>query len=80
MFSETVHKFQNARQARTSRNTVTSSSPNTPSTLLIFLRPRTHASPPSCHHSASSVLAVAISCRVIAVFMFRKQKEEWRSR
>jgi hypothetical protein len=29
---ETVHKFQNARQARTGRNMVKSSSPNAPST------------------------------------------------
>jgi hypothetical protein len=26
----------------------------------------------TCHHSASSVLAVRISCRVIAVFVLRK--------
>jgi hypothetical protein len=49
-----------------------SSSPNASSTWLIFLFPRTHASPPTCNHSASSVLAVRISCRVIAVFVFRK--------
>jgi len=30
--------------------------------------------------SASSALAVRISCRVIAVFVFKKQQEEWRSR
>ena len=67
-----VHKFKNARQERTGRNMVKSSSPNAPSTWLIFLCPRTHASPQTCHHSASSVLAVRISCRVIAVFVFRK--------
>jgi len=33
----------------------------------------------TCHHSASSVLTVRISCRVIAVFVFRKQQGEWRS-
>jgi hypothetical protein len=75
-----VHKFQNARQARTGCNMVKSSSPNAPSTWLIFLCPRTHASPQTCRHSASSVLAVRISFRVIAVFVFRKQQEEWRSR
>jgi hypothetical protein len=69
----TVHKFQNARQARTGRNMVKSSSPNTPSTWLIFLCPRTHPSPQTWHRSASSVLAVRISCRVISVFVFRKQ-------
>ena len=67
-----VQKFQNARQARAGHNMVKSSSPNAPSTWLIFLCPRTHASPQTCHHSASSVLAVRISCRVIAVFVFRK--------
>jgi len=50
------------------------SSPNAPSTWLIFLCPRTHASAQTCHHSASSVLAVRISCRVVAVFTFRKRK------
>jgi hypothetical protein len=39
----TVHNFQNECQAETSRNMVKSSSSNAPSTLLIFLRPRTHA-------------------------------------
>jgi hypothetical protein len=38
----TVHKFQNARQAITGCNMVKSSSPNAPSTWLIFLCPRTH--------------------------------------
>jgi hypothetical protein len=47
--------------------------------ILIFLCPRTHTSPQTCHHSASSVLAVWISCHVLAVFVFRKQQEEWRS-
>ena len=75
----TVRKFHNVRQMRTGQNMVKSSSPNTPSTWLIFLCPRTHASPQTCHHSASSVLAVRISCRVIAVFVFRKQ-QEWRTR
>jgi hypothetical protein len=41
----TVHKFQTARQARTGHNMVKSSSPNAPSTCLIFLCPRTLASP-----------------------------------
>jgi hypothetical protein len=40
-----VHEFQNARQARTGRNMVRSSSSNAPSTQLIFLCPRTHDSP-----------------------------------
>ena len=57
-----------------------SSSPNAPSTWLIFLCPRTHASPQTFHHSASSLFAVRISCRAIAMFVFRKQQEEWRSR
>jgi len=48
---------------------VKSSSPSTPSTWLIFLCPRTHPSTQTCHHSASSVLAVRSSCRVIAVFV-----------
>ena len=56
------------------RNMVKSSSPNMPSTWLIFLCARTHASPQTCHHSASSILAVQISCHIIAVSMFRKQK------
>ena len=59
---------------------VKSSSPNAPSTWLIFLRPRTYASPQTCQHSASSVLAVRISRRVIADFVCRKQHDEWRSR
>jgi len=53
-------------------NMVKSSSPNVPSTWLISLCPHTHASPQTCLHSASSVLTVRISCRVIAVFLFRK--------
>jgi len=67
-----VYKFQNAWQARTGRNMVKPSSPNAPSTWLIFLCTRTHASPHTCHHSASSVLAVQISCCVITMFVFRK--------
>ena len=51
---------------------VKSSSPNVLITWLIFLCPRTHASRQTYHHSASSVLAVRISCLVIAVFVFRK--------
>ena len=43
---------------------VKSSSPNAPSTWLNFLCPRTHASPQTCHHSASSILAVWISCHI----------------
>ena len=69
---QTVHKFQNAHQARTGHNMGKSSSLNAPSTWLIFLCPRTHASPQTCHHSASSVLTVQISCHIIAVFGFRK--------
>ena len=57
-----------------------SSSQNVPSTWLSFLLPRTHASPQTCHHSASSILAVRISCHVIAMVVFRKQQEEWRNR
>ena len=48
---------------------VKSSNPKASSTCLIFLCPRT---PQTCHHSASSVLAVPISCHVITVFVFRK--------
>ena len=33
---------------------------------------RTHASPQTCHPSASDAHAVRITCRVIAVFLFRK--------
>jgi len=51
---------------------VKSSSPNGPSAWLIFLCARTHASPQTCPHSVSSILAVRISCRVIAEFVFRK--------
>ena len=51
---------------------VKSSSLNASSTWLILLSPRTHASPQTCHHSASSVLAVRISFRAIAVIVFRK--------
>ena len=54
-------KVKNARQARTGRDMVKSSSPNPSSTWLIFLFPRTHASPQTCQHSASSVLAVRIT-------------------
>jgi hypothetical protein len=42
---------------------VKSSSPNAPSTWLIFLCPHTHASLQTCH-SASSVLPVWISCHI----------------
>jgi len=72
-----VHKFQNARQARTGRNMVKSNSPllDASSFVPILTLPRR-----TCHHSASSVLTVRISCRVIAVFVFRKQQEKWRSR
>jgi hypothetical protein len=66
-----VRKFQNDRQARTGRNMVKPSSPNTPSTWLIFLYLHIHTSaqnlPP-----ADSVLAVHISRRVIAVIVLRK--------
>jgi len=55
---------------------VKSSSPNAPSTWLVFLCPRTHASMQNCHHSASSVLASRISCCVIAAFLFEKQQEK----
>jgi hypothetical protein len=69
---QTVRKFQNARQARTGRNMVKSSSPNPPSTWIICLYPRTHASRRMCLLSASSFFPVRISCRVITVFVFRK--------
>ena len=55
-------------------NMIKTSSPNAPSTWLIFFCPCTRASSQTCHHSASSILAVWISCCVIAVFIFRKQK------
>ena len=58
---QTVRKFQNANQARTGRNMVKFSSPNAPSIWLIFLCACTHASLQTCHHSASSILAVRIS-------------------
>ena len=67
------------RQARTGHNMVKSSNQNAPSIWLIFLCPRTHASLQTCHHSASSILTVRISCRIVAVYVFRKQQEEWRS-
>jgi hypothetical protein len=41
-----------------------------PITFTFFSVPRLPRR--TCHHSASSVLAVRISCRVIAVFVFRK--------
>jgi hypothetical protein len=47
-------------------------SPNAPSTWLIFLCPHTHPYPQTCQYSFSSILAVRISCRIIAVFVFRK--------
>jgi len=54
--------------------------PNAPSTWLFFLCPRTHTSPKTCYHFVSSVLDVRISRHVIAVFVFRKQKEERRKK
>ena len=48
------------------------SSPHAPSTRLIFLCPRTDASPQTCRHSALRVLAVRMSYRVTAVLVFRK--------
>jgi hypothetical protein len=67
-----IHKFQNARQARTDRIVVKSISPNAPSTWLIFLCPRAHTSPQTWHHSVSSVLAVQISGSIITMFLFIK--------
>jgi len=64
------------RQRRTGRNMVKSRSSNAHRTWLIFLCPRTHASPQTCRHSACSVLAFRISCRIIAVFVLRKQQED----
>jgi hypothetical protein len=66
----TVHKFQNARHARTGGNMVKSSGPNFPSTWLNFLCPLTHAFLQNL--TPFSVLAVRISPSVIAVFVFRK--------
>jgi hypothetical protein len=62
---------------RTGRNMVKSSSTNMPSIWLIFLFPHTHASPQTCHHSASGILTVWIRCHVITVCVFRKQQIEW---
>ena len=67
-----VHKFQNARQARMDHTTVKSSSIFAPNTWLVSLCLHTHASPQTCHHPASSILAVQISCGIITVFLFRK--------
>jgi hypothetical protein len=53
--------FKTRPKARTGSKMVKSSSPKAPSTWLIFLFPRTHASPQSCRYSASSVLAVRIT-------------------
>jgi hypothetical protein len=50
------------------------SSPNVPSNWLIFLCPHTHASLQTCRHSASSVLAVPISCCVISSVCVQKAK------
>jgi hypothetical protein len=55
----TVHKFQTAHQVRTCHHMVKSSSPNVPSTWLIFLCPCSHATlqnlPPFCFsHSRCS--------------------------
>jgi hypothetical protein len=52
-----VHKFQNVRQSRTGHNMVKSSSPNEPSTWLIFL------CPPYSHFHAelASILLLAFS-------------------
>ena len=52
-----VHKFQKARQARTSRNMVESISPIALSIWLIFLYPRTHASP----QKLATILLLAFS-------------------
>ena len=54
------------------RNMVKSSSPNSQSTWLILFCPRTLPSPQTCHYSAFSLLVIRISCRVTAVFVFRK--------
>ena len=43
-----------------------------PSALGIFVAKTTTLPRRTCHHSASSVLAVRISCRVIATFVFRE--------
>jgi hypothetical protein len=61
--------FRNARQMRTGHNMVKSNSPvlDSSSFAPILKLPRR-----TCLHSASSVLAVRISWRVIEVFVFRK--------
>jgi len=64
LIKQTFHNFQNALQTRTDRNMVKSSNPNASSTWLTSLCPRTHASPQTCHHFASSVLAVLV-CRSV---------------
>jgi hypothetical protein len=51
---------------------VKSSRPNAPSTWLVFLCPRTQLPCRTCLYSATSILAVHISCCVVAVFVFRK--------
>ena len=54
---------------------VKSSRPNAPTTWLISLCPRTHASPQTCHYSASSVLAVRISCSVCVQKATRRMEQ-----
>jgi hypothetical protein len=66
-----VCKFQNARQSRAGHNVMKSSSPNKPSTWLNFICPHTLPCR-TCLYSASSIVAVHISCCVISVFVFRK--------
>jgi hypothetical protein len=60
----TVCKSQNARQARTGRNMVKSSIPNAPSTYSSSFVPVPTLPHRTCLYSASSVLAVCISCRL----------------
>jgi hypothetical protein len=64
--------FQNVHQVSTGHYMVKFSSPNAPSTWLIFLCPHTQASLQNLPPSASSILNVYISCCVITVFVFRK--------
>jgi len=76
----TIHKFKTrARRERavTCWNPAAQTRPVLDSSSFVPV-----PTPPlrTCQHSASSVLAVRIICCVIAIFLFRKQREEWRSR
>jgi len=67
-----VHKFKmRAKQVRTITwwNPAVQMLPVLDSSFFV---PHTYASLEICHHSVCSILAVWISCRIIAVFVFRK--------